>query len=117
LRQGNYDDNIIDTDESDEDAHSGVRRSKRATKGLHMQFWKNERSVYAKGVLVGVLHAEETPKRQRRVYHPTHTTKKVSKRLHSESEGEEEMPLPKLPPKVNYINRYIYIYIVLSIYT
>jgi hypothetical protein len=50
----NYDDS--------EDEDDG-RRSRRATKGKRFQYWKNERPVYDKGVIVGLLTAEPTPKK------------------------------------------------------
>jgi hypothetical protein len=50
--------------EEEEEEDTGVgRRSKRATKGQRFEYWKNERPVYDKGQMVGLLLALPTPKK------------------------------------------------------
>ena len=48
-------------EEDEEEEEGGPRRSRRATKGQRVQFWKNERPRYVKGRMVGILQAAPTP--------------------------------------------------------
>jgi centromere protein C len=54
-----------DSDDDDDDDDDGGRRSRRATKGKRFAYWKNERPVYDKGQIVGVLTAEPTPRKKK----------------------------------------------------
>jgi hypothetical protein len=63
-RKGGRDD---DDDDDDEDEFGNkVRRSKRATKGKKLEFWKGERVVYDRGQMIGVLTANPTPAKPKR---------------------------------------------------
>lgn len=109
-------------DEGDEEVSEGgigVRRSRRKTKGKRLQFWKNERGVYMKGKMMGLLIANETPARQKR----GHASKKktqggesqkrrktggdnlVVKKLELESESEREEIPPEIPKQFKYLDR------------
>ena len=79
-------------EDSDEDDDGGMRRSRRATKGKKMAWWKGERAIYNKGTMVGLLTAVPTPVNQKK-----RTLKKVSKadkksvkKALDESSDEEE---------------------------
>ena len=52
-----------DEEEEEEEERGGVRRSSRVTKGIRLQHWKGERSVYQGGELIGITAAEPTPSR------------------------------------------------------
>lgn len=82
-----------DTEEEEQpEEEGGPRRSRRATKGQRVQFWKNERPRYVKGRMVGILQAAPTPLKP-----PTKRTKtkrkssshKQNKRLFDGSSSEE----------------------------
>jgi hypothetical protein len=45
----------------DPTANTGLRRSRRATKGRRLQYWKGERCVYNEGTLVGISDPIPTP--------------------------------------------------------
>ncbi len=67
VREGGQDDSGLEVQEEEEDSSAeGPRRSRRATKGQRVQFWKNERPVYVKGKMVGLLQAEPTPAKPKR---------------------------------------------------
>lgn len=51
-------------EEREEEAASAVRRSKRITKGMTFQFWRNERPLYMRGRLKGYVTSEPTPVKQ-----------------------------------------------------
>jgi hypothetical protein len=71
---------LSDSEEEEEEDEGGPRRSRRATKGQRVKFWKNERPVYVKGKMVGLLQADPTPAKPK-------TTKVLKKRKKSSSSG------------------------------
>jgi hypothetical protein len=101
----------------------GVRRSRRKTKGKRLQFWKNERGVYMKGKMMGLLIANETPAKPKRKQSSKKKTsggggggesKKrrkteggdlVVKKLDLESESEREEIPPEIPKQFKYLDR------------
>mmetsp|Transcript_20730 Transcript_20730/g.29791 ORF Transcript_20730/g.29791 Transcript_20730/m.29791 type:complete len:650 (+) Transcript_20730:96-2045(+) len=116
LRDSDEEENDIPSDHDSAD-EQGLRRSRRATKGQRFQFWKNERSVYMRGRMVGLLRAEPTPRKPKRTTKQNNRGRKrskVSRRLEdsSESEAEQEihkteknLPPPKIPSDIKYIPR------------
>lgn len=88
-----------DSDESDERA-SGLRRSRRATKGKKFAFWKGERPIYNMGTLVGLATAPPS-ERKRKIDHKRPRGVAKMRLL----ETEEELP-EFIPPKdVKFIDR------------
>jgi hypothetical protein len=51
-------------EEEEDEEDSGLRRSRRATKGRRFAFWKGERPIYQEDTLVGVTEADPTPKKR-----------------------------------------------------
>lgn len=56
---------ILDDQTDEEDVEDGVpvRRSRRATRGVRLAFWKNERPLYKRGQFVGLEPVKPTPKK------------------------------------------------------
>lgn len=90
---GGYDQEEEDLEESDEDDDgNGARRSRRATKGKKMAWWKGERAIYNKGTMVGLLTAVPTPvnSKKRTLKKASKADKKSVKKALNESSDEEE---------------------------
>ena len=83
-----------DDDDDDEEDDMAGRRSRRATKGKRFAYWKNERPVYDKGQIVGVLTAEPTPKKKKRAGMPLKKVGAGSK-MHAPEEMLRPVTLPK----------------------
>lgn len=106
-----------DEDDEDDAESMGIRRSRRKTKGKRLQFWKNERSVYMNGKMMGLLIADPTPAKPKRKRVDTSKTSEnnkkkkstlsqLSKKLHTESESDKESEVPpSIPKKYKYIDR------------
>jgi hypothetical protein len=122
LAEGEDDD---EEEGSEGEGRGGVRRSRRKTKGKRLQFWKNERAVYTKGKMMGLLIANETPakpkppKRKQKGASKTKgeeskkrrkTENLAVKKLELESEDSEEgetkhqIP-PEIPKQFKYLQR------------
>lgn len=85
-RSGDLDkSSLLELEQDEED--SGMRRSKRVTKGQRVQFWKNERPRYMRGRMVGMLEAEPTPAKPKR---SGATKKKSAKSKQSKKLFEDE---------------------------
>lgn len=56
---------LLDDQTDEEDVEDGlpVRRSRRATRGVRLAFWKNERPLYKRGEFVGLEPVKPTPKK------------------------------------------------------
>mmetsp|Transcript_25517 Transcript_25517/g.43035 ORF Transcript_25517/g.43035 Transcript_25517/m.43035 type:complete len:639 (-) Transcript_25517:6149-8065(-) len=119
LREGKMEDGSF-SDQPEHEEEGGPRRSRRATKGQRVQFWKNERPQYEKGRMVGILQAEPTPAKPKRVVKKKKkSTGKQSKRLFDGSSGDESsdgdssrrkkarkaFPSSQLPLDVTFISR------------
>jgi hypothetical protein len=123
VREGKMEDTSDTEHEDDDDEHEegGPRRSRRATKGQRVQFWKNERPRYVKGRMVGILQAEPTPAKPKRNLKKKKksSSSKQSKRLFDGSSGDESsdgeatrrkrarkvFPTSQLPSDVTFISR------------
>jgi hypothetical protein len=107
-------------EEEEEGNSSGVRRSRRKTKGKRLEYWKNERSVYMKGKMMGLLVANPTPVKPKRKHTTGGGTKKMAtttdkkrsrkeilvKKLESDSsDGDAELPPPDIPRQYKYLKR------------
>jgi hypothetical protein len=119
-----------DDDEEDEreEGTGGVRRSRRQTKGKRFQFWKNERPVYVKGKMMGLLVTNPTPAKPKRKHRvggvgtgagggttsgtqnkkSRNERKEIVKKLESDSEEEDkEIPPPVIPKQYKYLSRWV----------
>ena len=96
--------------ELDEEEEETGRRSNRVTKGRRFAYWKNERPVYERGQLIGILAAEPTPRKRK------HLVKKRAQRsILSDEENSDEFVEPsrkvkkprrlQLPSDVSFIAR------------
>ena len=96
--------------EDEEEGEEAGRRSNRVTKGRRFEFWKNERPVYERGQLIGILAAEPTPRKRR------HVLKKKAQRLilSDDEQSNDELMEPRkikkprrlqLPSNVTFIPR------------
>ena len=101
---------LDDEYEEDDEAYEGTRRSRRATKGKKLAWWKGERAVYDGGRMVGLLTSNPTPVKKGKLM--KNGNRKVSKRLMDNSDDEEESTsLGKretpvvLPTDVLYLSR------------
>ncbi len=90
-------DEDMDLDEDSDDDGGAVRRSRRATKGKKMAWWKGERAIYNKGNMVGLLTAIPTPANTKKKAGPRKVSKKdkksVKKQLHDSDSDEAEADL------------------------
>jgi hypothetical protein len=114
-------DNASDEDEESDAEEDGlpVRRSRRATKGKRFAYWKGERPIYEQGTMVGLVTAEPTPAKKKRLIKRSDQQAHAKRSKHGSSEdGEEEegddtgvehkhKPLPPvvLPRNKHYIDR------------
>jgi hypothetical protein len=98
-------------DDDDEEANEGTRRSRRATKGKRVAYWKGERNIYEGGRLVGLVTANPTPKKMTGKL-MKNGSNKTSKRLMADSDDDEdtaflvkrEAPIV-LPSDVQYLSQ------------
>jgi centromere protein C len=90
-------DEDMDLDDESDDDNTGTRRSRRATKGKKMAWWKGERAIYNKGNMVGLLTAIPTPQNEKKRVGSRKLSKKdrksVKKALHDSDSDEAEADL------------------------
>ena len=89
-----------------EDDDDGARRSRRATKGKRFQYWKNERPVYDKGQIIGLLTADPTPKKKSNggIKKSSSSSSGGVKRDASDKIKRDKAAPVKLPNDVKFLN-------------